>query len=57
MCYENIDWWREREKSERKSISYGCVSITMHPIYREIQEYGNRLMGQMFGPMTNGHPL
>jgi len=31
--------------------------ITMHPIYREIQEYENGLMGQIFDPMTNGHLL
>ena len=36
---------------------YVYVYITMHPIYREIQEYENGLMSQMFGPMTNGHPL
>jgi len=32
------------------------IPLQMHLIYREIQEYGNGLMGQMFGSMTNGHP-
>jgi len=41
----------------RQKIFLICVSITIYPIYREIQEYENGLMGQMFDPKINGHPL
>jgi len=56
MCYENIDDEKKERKVRERVFHIYMIPLQMHPIYREIQEYGNGLMSQMFGPMNNGHP-
>jgi hypothetical protein len=55
-CYENIDDEEKERKVREKVFHIRVILLQMHPIFREIQEYENGLMSQMFGPMTNGHP-
>jgi hypothetical protein len=54
--YENIDDEGKKRKVIERFFLMCMILLQMNHIYREIQEYENGLMGQLFCPMNNGHP-